>query len=237
MSSRLLLGLCTLLLLCGCASLGLNTGARTDELTAGMTRAQVEALLGEPSSVEGTAEGTVATYRLHRYNVGWYPFETVFDGSGSLIAWRMDEEGYQEEQRRLGVLTQAFAEGTGGVAGDPGPTDPQLAQWLAGEYFGFSSAGPTGGGTTTYLMLCPSGQFMLRQESSYGGDLSGGGNWISAAEGTDRGRWSVTGNQQGGKITTAYERGDTFTNDWHACGQGCFRFGSLEVGYKGPPTC
>jgi hypothetical protein len=236
MSSRVVLVLATVLAT-GCASLGLNTGAKADDLEVGMTMSEVTALLGEVDNQKATPEGSVVTYRLHRYGVGWYPLDCYFDPDGELVAWGVDEAGYQAEQQKLAAFAETLSEATGGVAGDPGPGDPQLLQWMAGEYFGYSGTINSSGGTTTYLMLCPDATFAMRQESSYSGDLSGGGNWLSAAEGTDRGRWSVTGSQQGGKITMAYQGGDTFTNDWQACGNGCFQFGSLKVGYKGPPVC
>jgi len=124
----------------------------------------------------------------------------------------------------------------GSTAADVGPSDPQLMQWIAAEYYSYQSS------TERKLMLCPNGIFYDSSESSYSGNFSdGGGNntggWGNASNDSGSGKWGIQGNQQSGTITFSYKNGNTNKANYRAIGDNCFIIDGVKYCYAGKPRC
>lgn len=117
-----------------------------------------------------------------------------------------------------------------------GPTDPQLMQWIAGEYYSYI------GSTESKLMLCPGGVFYDSRESSYSGNFtdSGGnntGSWGNASQNSGNGKWAINGTQQSGTITFSYKNGKKKKSNFKAIGDNCFIIGGVKYCYAGKAKC
>ena len=62
--------------------------------------------------------------------------------------------------------------------------------------------------TSTWLQLYPDGTYDEQYESSYSGELSGGGNWGTAGSDNAKGRWTVQGNRDSGRIVVRLSNGN-----------------------------
>ncbi len=110
--------------------------------------------------------------------------------------------------------------------------DSSLMNWIAGEYYSYV------GHTERKLMLCPNGTYYYSDESSYSGELSGGGAWGNAAESGDRGTWRITGNRQRGTIIfTSSKDGGSSERPYVVGGKGLIYIDQVKFGYKGPANC
>ncbi len=85
--------------LAGCAGGGLGSLSKTQELSLGMTVAQVTSLLGSPVSQQFIAGRRVLKYSFHQYWKGLIPYYVVFDPSTDLlVSSYADEEEYLRNQ-------------------------------------------------------------------------------------------------------------------------------------------
>jgi hypothetical protein len=132
--------------------------------------------------------------------------------------------------------------GGGGAEGaapgePPGPSDPQMMQSIAGEYYSYS------GSTERKVMFCPNGAFFDSRESSYSGTGSDSlGNqtmaWGQASQSQGAGQWSIQGNPQSGTITLVYKSGKRVNMRYQAGPEkGCFKFDGTLYCYSGPARC
>ena len=64
--------------LSACASIGMNTVTKLDQLSPGMDSAQVAAVLGEPKSSQMRGDQVVLKYTLHQNWKGFVPYYFQF---------------------------------------------------------------------------------------------------------------------------------------------------------------
>lgn len=137
----------------------------------------------------------------------------------------------------LGIAAETAKGETGGPGGDPGPTDPRMAQTISGEYYSFS------GSTERKVMFCPEGTFFDSSESSYSGtgaDSLGNQNmaWGSASQNQGSGKWAIQGTPQSGTITLAYKNGQKVAMKYQmGSSKGCYNFDGILYCYSGPARC
>ncbi|MFB3908835.1 MAG: hypothetical protein ACE15D_10570 [Candidatus Eisenbacteria bacterium] len=120
---------------------------------------------------------------------------------------------------------------------DAGPSDPQLAQMMAGTYWGYS------GSTESKITLCPDGQFFDSSESSYSGSSTDGlGNqtmaWGAAGQSGGAGNWAIQGSREQGTITVGYSGGGRRTIQYRAGAEGgCYYFDDRQLCRTGDANC
>lgn len=125
----------------------------------------------------------------------------------------------------------------GGPGGSPGPSDPQMTQAIAGEYYSYA------GSTEKKLMFCPEGTFFDSSESSYSGTGADSlGNqtmaWGNASQNQGSGQWAIQGNAQSGTITLVYKSGKRVQVKYVAGPEkGCYKFDGTVFCYSGPARC
>ncbi len=117
-----------------------------------------------------------------------------------------------------------------------GPTDPELAKWIAGEYYSYQ------GSTERKLMLCSGGVFYDSHESSYSGSSTDSlGNETSAFgaanQGSGSGRWAIQGNKQSGTITFSYKGKAASKQQYRSIGDNCFMIGGVKYCYNAAARC
>lgn len=128
--------------------------------------------------------------------------------------------------------TQAVAPGE-----PPGPSDPEMMNAIAGEYYHFS------GSTEKKIMFCPDGVFSDSSESGYSGKgYDGIGNqnmaWGTASQNQGSGQWAIQGSAQGGTITLSYRSGKRVVTKYQAGREkGCYTFNGTLFCYSGPARC
>jgi len=124
-----------------------------------------------------------------------------------------------------------------GPGGSPGPTDPQMMQTIAGEYYSYA------GSTEKKVMFCPEGTFFDSSESSYSGTGADSlGNqtmaWGAAGQNQGSGQWAVQGTPQSGTITLSYKSGKRVEVKYQAGPEkGCYKFDGTVFCYSGPARC
>lgn len=135
-------------------------------------------------------------------------------------------------------IAQINAKGQGGgPGGSPGPSDPQMMQTIAGEYYSYA------GSTEKKVMFCPEGTFFDSSESSYSGtgaDSLGNQNmaWGTAGQKQGSGQWAIQGTPQSGTITLSYKSGKRVVVKYQAGAEkGCFSFDGTVFCYSGPARC
>ena len=125
----------------------------------------------------------------------------------------------------------------GGPGGSPGPSDPQMTQAIAGEYYSYA------GSTEKKIMFCPEGTFFDSSESSYSGTGADSlGNqtmaWGNASQNQGSGQWAIQGNAQSGAITLVYKSGKRVEVKYQAGPEkGCYKFDGTVFCYSGPARC
>jgi hypothetical protein len=125
----------------------------------------------------------------------------------------------------------------GGPGGSPGPSDPQMTQTIAGEYYSYA------GSTERKVMFCPEGTFFDSSESSYSGtgtDSLGNQNmaWGTAGQKQGSGQWAIQGTSQSGTITLVYKSGKRVEVKYQAGAEkGCYSFDGTVFCYSGPARC
>lgn len=126
-----------------------------------------------------------------------------------------------------GAAAAAAAGGTG--AAPAGPHDPNLAQQIAGVWWGYS------GSTERKIGLCPGGVYRQFSESSYSGrgtDSLGNTTmaWGSASQGNASGSWTISGDTQSGTIHVTYSNGRTAALRYRQVGEpGCLDIGGSRL--------
>lgn len=193
-----------------CASIGMNSVEKLEGLSPGMSSEKVQEILGEPDSSQMTEEKWILEYTLHENWKGFVPYIIVFDkDTRTLEGWFEDEEGYKENQARMGETFRPLLEqGQGGAAAPAGPNDPDLQQWITGNYYYFSSSAVVSAASERSLTLCADGRFLESGEfsASSGGAAPG---WGAASQGGSGGRWSISGDRQSGTISLSFGGGGT----------------------------
>lgn len=117
---------------------------------------------------------------------------------------------------------------TGGAA-PAGPHDAQLAQQIAGVWWGYS------GSTERRIGLCPGGVFRQFSESSYSGrgtDSLGSQTmaWGAASQGGGSGQWTISGDTQSGTINIVYQNGRNAAMRYRQIGDpGCLNIGGHKL--------
>ena len=76
-----------------------------------------------------------------------------------------------------------------------------LMAHFAGRWANYS------GSTSTSVTLAPNGDYFSQSESSYSGNLSGGGSWSNFGQNQADGQWSVRGTKEKGVIIIKYRDG------------------------------
>jgi hypothetical protein len=79
---------------------------------------------------------------------------------------------------------------------------------FAGKWVSFTT------NTSSWIQLNPDGTYDEQFESSYSGDLSGGGNWGAYGNDQSKGRWTVLGNKDAGKIVVRLSNGNEIVYDY-----------------------
>jgi len=83
-----------------------------------------------------------------------------------------------------------------------------LTRHFAGKWTNFTT------NTSTWLQLYPDGTYDEQYESSYSGDLSGGGNWGTAGNNNAKGCWAVEGNRDNGRIIVRLSNGNEIVYEY-----------------------
>jgi len=83
-----------------------------------------------------------------------------------------------------------------------------LVQHFTGRWANFTT------NTSNWIYLYPDGSYDEQYESSYSGELDGGGNWGAYGEESARGRWSIQGNKDQGRIIVKLADGDEIYYDY-----------------------
>ena len=84
----------------GCTGVGgIGSYSLTNQLAAGMSRPEVEAILGKPSSTQFREGHYLAKYSLQKPFVGWIPVYLAFNAeSNTLVSWRENLAEYHATQ-------------------------------------------------------------------------------------------------------------------------------------------
>ncbi len=223
------------LLLASCVSGGFDSVRKVNQLEKGMPYDEVVRLLGPPETTQNGPEGLVAKFWLHQAWKGNVPYDMTFRNSDkTLLYWKEDEKGYAQSQARLGAVAKALESADksqkSGGGGPMVPNDPQLMQYFAGQYYGYSGGGyGSTGGTERRLTLCANGTYRMNSESSYSGT---DGSWGAASQGGKDGQWTIQGNRNQGRISMG---GTTY--DYSTCGNGCLVINGVKMGYAGQANC
>jgi hypothetical protein len=77
-----------------------------------------------------------------------------------------------------------------------------LVRHFAGQWASFTT------NTSSWIYFNADGTYDEKYESSYSGDLSGGGNWNAHGAESDKGRWTVRGNRDQGTIIVIMASGE-----------------------------
>ncbi len=125
---------------------------------------------------------------------------------------------------------------TGAAAADAGPTDPALAQWIAGEYYSYE------GSTERKLMLCPGGIFYDSRESSYSGTNYNSlgaetSSYGAASADAGSGKWAIQGNRQSGTITLSYKGKGSQKVEYRVLGDNCISIMGIKFCFAGKARC
>ena len=140
---------------------------------------------------------------------------------------KMDYVGYHLQEAQTGTAQSS-------TAAPAGPHNPQLAQQIAGIWWGYS------GSTERKIGLCPNGVYQDYTESSYSGssyDSSGTQTtaWGAAGQSGGAGRWTISGNDQNGTINVRYNDGNQTNIEYRQIGDpGCLSFDGNTLCRKGP---
>ena len=149
----------------------------------------------------------------------------------------LSAEGGIMDYVKTGVAQINAKKTGGGPGGSPGPSDPQMAQTIAGEYYSYA------GSTEKKIMFCPEGTFFDSSESSYSGtgaDSLGNQNlaWGAASQNQGSGQWAIQGTPQSGTITLVYKSGKRVQVKYQAGPEkGCYSFDGTVFCYSGPARC
>ncbi len=221
-----------------CASMGMNSVQKLNQLAPGMTSEQVQEILGEPKSSELTTDKWVLKYSLHENWKGFVPYYVVFDkDTRRLESWYADEEEYQRNQEQLGETFKPLLEGQsqGGGATPVGPNDPELQGWITGTYYSFSSSAVVSASSERSFTLCVNGQFRISGEFH----ANESGSWGAASQGGNAGAWTISGNRQSGTITLSYSDGSTKTMQYSVASaqEQTMNFDGIQFAYAGVANC
>ncbi len=149
----------------------------------------------------------------------------------------LSAEGGMMDYMKTGINQMNEKNKGGGPGGSPGPSDPQMAQAIAGEYYSYA------GSTEKKIMFCPEGTFFDSSESSYSGTSADSlGNqtmaWGNASQNQGSGKWAIQGNAQSGTITLVYKSGKRVQVKYEAGPEkGCYKFDGTVFCYSGPARC
>ncbi len=149
----------------------------------------------------------------------------------------LSAEGGMMDYMKTGINQMNEKNKGGGPGGSPGPSDPQMAQAIAGEYYSYA------GSTEKKIMFCPEGTFFDSSESSYSGTGTDSlGNqtmaWGNASQNQGSGQWAIQGNAQSGTITLVYKSGKRVQVKYEAGPEkGCYKFDGTVFCYSGPARC
>lgn len=139
-----------------------------------------------------------------------------------------------------GGPTAAGGPATAGRAPPPaatGRTDTGLMQYLAGEWYSYSSGGTMYGsaGTERTMTLCPDGFFRDSSEFS----ASGTGEWGVASTGGGQARWSVQGDRTQGTITVTAGGGQSRQFGYRIVSKQdqTIAFDGITYAFAGTPRC
>ena len=236
----LLLTIGILLLFSGCASLGLGSAEKTNQMRHGMSYDEVVALLGEPSSAMQDGKWVVR-WNFHEMWKGVVPFDVSFyPESRTLMAWAANGADYQRSQQALAQMAGAVAHPQGDVAA-PGyaqGTDPASMQQMAGEYYSFSSAGLSySGGTKMRVLLCADGRYCRQSDSSCSAGAGTAGACATDSQGGATGTWTVQGNYQQGTLVTRTAAGSETVYGYSRCGDDCINMGNTKFAFTPSTTC
>lgn len=219
----------------GCASLGMNTVSKLNDLEPGMSSEQVQEILGEPTTSQVQGDKWVLKYSLHENWKGWVPHYLVFDkDTRRLESWYADEEEYQRNQAELAATLAPILES--GEAAPSGPNDPELQRWITGSYYSFTSSMVVSAASERKLVLCADGRFQVAGEfSASGADAE----WGAASQHGNAGRWTISGNRQAGTITLSYPGGRTQTLRYQVESQAeqTMLFDGIKFAYAGVAQC
>jgi hypothetical protein len=150
----------------------------------------------------------------------------------------INKENEAKAAAAAGAQGAAQGGGQGGAPVEPpGPSDQNLMQSFAAEYYHFS------GSTERKVMFCPDGAFFDSYESGYSGrGFDSGGNqtmaWGQASEGKGAGQWSIQGTLQSGTITLVYKSGKKVVWNYKAGREkGDYYMNGTIYARSGPARC
>ncbi len=125
-----------------------------------------------------------------------------------------------------------------------GRTDTSLMQYLAGEWYSYSSGTTLYGsaGTERTMTLCPDGTYRDSSEfsASGSGDASGSGvDWGAARTAAGQARWTVQGDRTQGVIVVTYPSGQTRRIPYRVVSKAeqTIAFDGITYAFAGTPRC
>lgn len=228
----------------GCASVGMNSVQKVNQLSPGMDQQQVVEVLGDASSSEVRDGKLVLKYTLHQNWKGFVPYYFVFDADTKrLETWYEDEEEYQRMQQQMAAamapVTEGQQQGGGGTAAaaaaPAGPNDPTLQLWIAGTYYYFSSSAVVSASSERSFVLCADGQFRITGEFS----AAQSGAWGAASQGGNAGRWTISGDRQSGTIALSFAGGGSRNVSYRVASKAeqTMAFDGVVFAYAGVAEC
>ena len=197
--------------------MGMNSVQKLNQLSPGMSSAQVQEVLGEPKSSEVKGDKLIVKYTLHE-------------------TWYEDEAEYQRNQAQMAQMMQPLLEasGGGGAAAPAGPNNPDLQRWITGNYYSFTSSAVVTAGTERSFTLCVDGRFRMAGEFG-----ASGAGWGAASQSGGGGRLSISGDRQSGTITLSFDGGSTRNVRYQVDSQAeqTMLFDGVKFAYAGVATC
>ena len=219
-------------------------GKSTSEAAPGVTVVLIDKDSGE---VVGSDETNFfGKYTIKNVPLGVYVLQVeqiqrtlAVKGKNVRLDIDLSTEGGMMDYMKTGInqINAKNKGGAGGPGGSPGPSDPQMAQSIAGEYYSYA------GSTEKKIMFCPEGTFFDSSESSYSGTGADSlGNqtmaWGNASQNQGSGQWAIQGNDQSGTITLVYKSGKRVEVRYQAGPEkGCYKFDGTVFCYSGPAKC
>lgn len=221
-----------------CASMGMNTVKKLNQLSVGMESEQVTEILGEPKTTEVRGDQLVLKYTLHENWKGFVPYYFVFDNDTKrLVSWYADEEEYQRNQQQMAEALKPVLEGQqqAGAAAPAGPNDPELQRWITGNYYSYTSSAVVSASSERSFVLCVDGRFRITGEFS----ASEAGAWGAVSQSGNSGRWTIAGDRQAGTITLAFAGGTTKSVSYRVASQAeqTMHFDGILFAYAGVAEC
>lgn len=141
--------------------------------------------------LEGEYSGVMDGAQVKARGIGTL---SPYGGGAFIIAVTTPDKYGNEIQNTAGAIAQSLTYFK--------PVGGELMPHFAGKWTNYTK------NTSTWITLFPDGRYGEQYESSYSGNLSGGGNWGTAGQNDRGGRWTVKGSKEQGQIIVRLNNGN-----------------------------